>query len=418
MILYLLVNLFQMLETLHVVSEDNHIHESVASSYSNRKHTKGAMPIVATLDAGGSSSPTRRRLSTGHYNVNMPASNNNPMPTVDSSGAYIHDSGLCEDCTSIIHRTCPLSNYVHIGKCEHSCEHYGARFWYEERIKDTRRRTRLAYHHLCKAGRVVICTYQIYPKYIKLLLRDHHFMENIRAYNQMFSMTSLGARVDDLVNINRGPYVFKISQQLYHWFGSLCHAEGDPPRFLQLYIYDTENEADNCMSHFGGNDSEFRRAIIEGLIELLDNHNALVQLFRTAREKLLDSEVSPFKVRLYSVMGACEYELPIGVTLGAIVYEPGLDTNMDYDIIIKEHISQPQRVNKLHPSYMALQFPKIFIYGEDGYSKDLKMIRVLGTSSNENRRLAIKAYYSYILHDRVNFLITCRRPEGFSRSIL
>ncbi|GKD77297.1 hypothetical protein Tco_1339918 [Tanacetum coccineum] len=146
----------------------------------------------------------------------------------------------------------------------------------------------------------------------------------------MFNMTSLGARVDDSINIGRGPYVFKILGQLYHWLGSLCLAEGGPPRFLQLYIYDTENEVNNRMPHFGGDNSELRRDIVEGLNELLDNHNALVQLFRTTREKLLDLEVPPFKVRLYSVVGACEYELPIEDTLGAIVYEPGPDTDMEY----------------------------------------------------------------------------------------
>ncbi|GKA76322.1 DNA helicase, partial [Tanacetum coccineum] len=108
--------------------------------------------------------------------------------------------------------------------------------------------------------------------------------------------------------------------------------EGGPPRFLQLYIYDTKNEVDNRMSHFGGDNSELRRDIVEGLIELLDNHNALVQLFRTAREKLLDSQFPPFKVRLFN-------------------------TDMNFDIIIEQWIWQPQRVSKLHPSYMALKFP-------------------------------------------------------------
>lgn len=55
-------------------------------------------------------------------------------------------------------------------------------------------------------------------------------MENIRAYNQMFSMTSFGARVDDSINKGTGPYVFRISGQ----------------------IYDTDNEIDNRMFHFGG----------------------------------------------------------------------------------------------------------------------------------------------------------------------
>ncbi|GJT16439.1 DNA helicase [Tanacetum coccineum] len=288
------------------------LRQDFGSSYLNRKRTSDAMATTASPDTSSSRPPTRRRSSIGRCNVNTVTSNNDTMPIVDFAGAYVHDSVLRQD------RIGPPTDNVHIGKCEHSCEHCGARFWYEERIKDTRRRTRPAYHRCCMAGRVVIRTYQIYPEYIKLLLRDRHFMENKRAYNQMFSMTSLGARIDESVNIGRGPYVFKISGQLYHWLGS---------------------------------DSELRRDIVEGLIELLDNHNAL-----------------------YSVVDAREYELPTGDTLGAIVYEPGPDTDMDFDIIIEQRTGQPQRVNKLHPSYMALQFPLLFVYGEDGYSKDMKMV--------------------------------------------
>ncbi|GKC09691.1 hypothetical protein Tco_1001301 [Tanacetum coccineum] len=150
------------------------------------------------------------------------------------------------------------SNYKSVGRCEYSCEYCGALFWYEERLKGVGRYRQPKYNRCCKGGRVALRTYQIYPDYTKLLLNDRHFKENIRAYNHMFSMTSLGAHIDESMNNGRGPYVFKISGQLYHWLGSLCPAEGEPPRFLQLYIYDTDNEVDNRMSHFGGQNSDLR----------------------------------------------------------------------------------------------------------------------------------------------------------------
>nr|GEW93979.1 DNA helicase [Tanacetum cinerariifolium] len=250
-------------------------------------------------------------------------------------------------------------------------------------------------------GRVVLRTHRVYPEYIKLLLTGRHFLQNIRAYNQMFTMTSLGAHIDDSINVGRGPYVFKISGQLYHWIGSLCPAEGEPPRFLQLCIYDTDNEVDNRLRHFGGQNSILRRDIVKGLIELLDAHNALVQLFRTAREKFVTQDVPDFKVRLYNVVGTREYELPTGDMLGAIVYEAGPEMEMDYDIVIEERSGHPQRVNKLHPSYMSLQFPLLFIYGQDGYSKDMKLAGCSKSASADERRLTMKAYYAYYLHDRV-----------------
>ena len=52
------------------------------------------------------------------------------------------------------------------------------------------------------------------PEYIKQLLAESAFIENIRAYNQMFAMTLLGATVDNTINNGRRPYVFKVSGQI------------------------------------------------------------------------------------------------------------------------------------------------------------------------------------------------------------
>ncbi|GJV71206.1 DNA helicase [Tanacetum coccineum] len=93
----------------------------------------------------------------------------------------------------------------------------------------------------------------------------------------MFSMTSPGANIDTSINNGKGPYVFRISGQIYHWIGSMCPEEGNVPRFLQLYIYDTTNEVKNRMAHFGGEEqSGLKREIVEGLIDFLDSHNALI----------------------------------------------------------------------------------------------------------------------------------------------
>ncbi|GJV65672.1 putative reverse transcriptase domain-containing protein [Tanacetum coccineum] len=60
-----------------------------------------------------------------------------------------------------------------------------------------------------------------------------------------------------------------------------------------------------------------------------------------------------------------------------------------------------QRVNKLHSSYMSLQFPLLFSYGKDVYSKDLKLVCGIGTSTTD-RRLSMKTCYAYFIHDPVN----------------
>ncbi|XP_071699127.1 uncharacterized protein [Rutidosis leptorrhynchoides] len=262
--------------------------------------------------------------------------------------------------------------YEDIGDCICVCTYCGATFWYEERLRASS--ATLNYHRCCEGGRVDLPPEQSPPNTIIDLLGNKHFMDNIRAYNQMFSMASYGAHIDDAINNGRGPYVFRISGQVYHRIGALCPEEGDPPRYLQLYICDTANEASNRMRYFGGNSSTgISYEVVEKLNDMLNTENELVKLFRTARDKINDPAVPDLKVKLYSVIGTRQYELPTSDTLGAIVYDFGDNTRTDYDLIIECKGGTPQRVNKLHPSYMSLQFPLLFVFGQPGYHPGLTL---------------------------------------------
>nr|GEX58988.1 reverse transcriptase domain-containing protein [Tanacetum cinerariifolium] len=234
-----------------------------------------------------------------------------------------------------------------------------------------------------KAGRVALRTYQIYPEYIKLLLGDRHFLKDIRAYNQIISTTSLGANIDESINNGRGPYITKLIR----------------------------------LSHYGRDNSVLHKDIVEGPIDLLDTHNALVQLFRTEHEKFKDTHIPNFKVRLYNVVATKEYELPTGDKLGVIVYEVGPQSDMDYDIVLEERLGHPKRVNKLHPFYMSLQFPLLFIYGEDGYSKDLKMIGYTNSSS-EDRRLTMADIVDRVFEMKIHqFISYLRDVQPFEKVV-
>ncbi|PWA46451.1 replication protein A 70 kDa DNA-binding subunit [Artemisia annua] len=75
--------------------------------------------------------------------------------------------------------------------------------------------------------------------------------------------------------------------------------------------------------------------IVEQLIQLLDEHNELVQLFRTARDKHNEGTVPEFKIQLYNVVGGRQYNLPTSRTLGAIVFEESSNSQTEYDVIIE-----------------------------------------------------------------------------------
>ncbi|PWA58989.1 nucleic acid-binding, OB-fold protein [Artemisia annua] len=130
----------------------------------------------------------------------------------------------------------------------------------------------------------------------------------------------------------------------------------------------------------------------EGLMHMLDAHNELVQIFRTARDRCNEEDVPDMKIQLYNVVGARQYQLPTSGTLGAIVFGNASDSLTDYDVIIEYRDRRPKRINKLHSSYMSLQFPILFVYGQPGYNTKME---VTGTNSKRKRKkVSMKEYYT------------------------
>ncbi|XP_021974947.1 uncharacterized protein LOC110870055 [Helianthus annuus] len=84
--------------------------------------------------------------------------------------------------------------------------------------------------------------------------------------------------------------------------------------------------------------------------------------------------------------------------IGAIVSD-GDPTCCRFDIIIRQRDGGPQHINKLHQSYMPLQYPLLFIHGESGWSPDL---RLRDRNQSQNKKMTMNMYYSYLLHDRSN----------------
>ena len=54
----------------------------------------------------------------------------------------------------------------------------------------------------------------------------------------------MGGKQDKSVNVGRGPYCYRIQGHL-HKIGTLLPEKGKPPKFSQLYIFDTKNEIQN-----------------------------------------------------------------------------------------------------------------------------------------------------------------------------
>jgi hypothetical protein len=127
--------------------------------------------------------------------------------------------------------------------------------WFTERMKKRDQTSIPKFQLCCGNGKVQLPTLKEPPEPLKHLLFDHddpdsrNFQNNLRTYNMMFAFTSPGAKLDNRFNNGRGPPNIRIQGQTCHRMGSLLPKPGDPPKFAQLYIYDTENELQNRLQH-------------------------------------------------------------------------------------------------------------------------------------------------------------------------
>jgi hypothetical protein len=197
-------------------------------------------------------------------------------------------------------------------------------------------------------------------------------MQHIRQYNCLFAFTSMGAHIDDSVNDGRGPPLFKICGQVHHRIGSLLPSDGSPPQFIQLHISDTANEVANRMQCISNNNQPIESldpVIVQELIKMLDLHNPFSKKFRMARDRLAECKDENFIIRIVGAKegNPVQCSLPTTDQLAMlIVGDFSLDT-FKRDIIIETQNQELKRISALHPTFMPLQYPLLFPYGERGF---------------------------------------------------
>ena len=198
----------------------------------------------------------------------------------------------------------------------------------------------------------------------------------------MFAFTSLGAKIDTGVNKGPGPYVFRINGQLHHRIGFLLPDEGASPVYAQLYIFDTENEVQNRISIFdrhreSDDGSQVDKQIVEGLVRMFDESNALVKSFRAAGDLLVQSRCQPLCLRLLHdrSKNTPQYSAPAGSEIAALIVGDFSEEKKSPDIIVQARGGGLKRISNLHANYMALQYPILFPYGDQGFKIGIRYKR-------------------------------------------
>lgn len=305
---------------------------------------------------------------------------------------------------------------VDLGGPTSHCEHCGAIFWYGERLKRGGRGTVAKFSLCCGHSKVKLPYLRDSPHLLDQLMdyngdhRAKNFRANIRPANCLFNFTSFGANIDKSVTNRPGPFCYRIYGETYHCIGSLLPSEGEAPKFAQLYVVDTENEVKNRMAAVNTEESSkpLDEQVVADLKNMFDVESKLVDVFRRARDAFHADPDFKFKIKLVAPFKKDGSQYATGEcpeVVGLIVGEQD-QLAVGFEIIVQYKGGKLKHIDMLHPSYMPLQYPILFPYGEDGYHLHMKLnpewlANQPATTRKKRNRISPAEYYRFRLQQRL-----------------
>jgi len=123
---------------------------------------------------------------------------------------------------------------------------------------------------------------------------------------------------------------------------------------------------------------------------MIDENNVLAKSFRRVKDFVHTDVHSGFRLRLFRhrFKDPKVYNNPTIDEITTLIVGDMSNMDVGRDIIVKRISGQLFRLHETHTTFISLQYPLIFPFGEDGYHEDIP-IRNSGSNSKERKRIRI-----------------------------
>ena len=266
----------------------------------------------------------------------------------------------------------------------------------------------------CHSGKVKLEPLDQYPEELKIFLLEQtpfakKFRTNIRHYNSAVAFASFGANLTPPPGI--GPPCFRICGQVCHRTGTLHPAQGIPPLYGQLYIYDSSTSLNMRMEH-RANADVCDRSAMEIVQSVMLNLSPYAMAFKHMHEveeeenrcaQIENRPSSEVVMRLLRGKDRRRYNLPHHSEVAAIfVGNNGAPPNsLQRDIVVYPRNRPLHNVSILSPNLDPMIYPLLFPRGEAGYSVNMPHEAAFATAARTT--ITMSQFYNYRLSVRHDF---------------
>ncbi|XP_074289041.1 uncharacterized protein LOC141614183 [Silene latifolia] len=213
----------------------------------------------------------------------------------------------------------------------------------------------------------------------------------------------MGGKVDNAINKGGAPYCFRLEGENHHKIGSLLPPQGKQPRFMQLYFHDTEQEHPNRVNSLNGEGkNSLQPDIVESLSQMVYDHNEIAKVCKMARERMENLNLEPVQLRLGAARSkdGRQYNLPTADEFAALIIGTGDTEKGTRYFVIHDRARGLKRISELHPKFIAMQYPLMLPYGEDGFRLDIEHSDAEITSRKKRKTVTMREYYVYRFQER------------------
>lgn len=280
---------------------------------------------------------------------------------------------------------------TNIGHLDNRCQHCSAIRFKEE-----------SNGMCCGNGKVQLTPFQPLPRSFEALFSGNspqsvRFLENIRKYNSVFQLTSLGC---NQVILNGWNPQFRIQGQMCHLIGPLEPQNQRQPSFLQIYFMDGE---DQILRRSNITDGLCQNTLLDIQDALSENHKYVREL-KCAYEFARTENMADFKIVINEAArppGSHERTYNAPALKEVAILMPNNPVGQR-DIVLHTRNDRLQRISELHKAYDCLQYPILLPFGNDCWNLMLKM-------TSQHKITQLQFYCFHFFTRQGNYLLQARR---------